>query len=82
MIKNLDTPYAKALAERGLKLFSKHMILQFKDEINSGAKVHFAGSIAYFIQEEIKLIAKNLGFKTGNFVRRPIEGLVNYHIKT
>jgi N-acetylglucosamine kinase-like BadF-type ATPase len=81
MIENLDTPYAKSLAERGLKLFSKNMILQFKDEINSGTKVHFAGSIAYFIQEEIKLIAKNLGFKTGNFVRRPIEGLVNYHIK-
>ena len=39
------------------------MILQFKDEINSGAKVHFAGSIVYFIQEEIKVIANTLGLK-------------------
>ena len=66
MIKNLETSYAKSLAQSGLKLFSKHMILQFKDEINSGAKVHFTGSIAYFIQEEIKVIAGTLGFKTGN----------------
>lgn len=80
MIKHLDNSYAKSLAYKGLKLFSEHMILQFKDEIKAGAKVHFAGSIAFFIQEVIKEVAEDLDFVTGNFVRRPIEGLVNYHV--
>ncbi len=43
--------------------------------------MHFAGSIAFFAQTEIKEVAKEYGFKVGNFVRRPIEGLVDYHVK-
>ena len=43
------------------------------------APVHFAGSIAYFSQEEIKDVAKEMEFTIGNFERRPIEGLVSYH---
>jgi hypothetical protein len=56
------------------------MILQYKEEIKT-APVHFAGSIAFFCQEEIKEIAKEFNFKVGNFARRPIEGLVSYHTK-
>ena len=58
------------------------MILQFKDELDKGTIVHFAGSIAYFAQDEIKEIAAEYGFKVGNFVRRPIDGLVEYHVKS
>ena len=56
------------------------MILQFKDEIKDGAPVHFAGSIAFFAKDQILQVAKELGYSTGNFIRRPIEGLVTYHI--
>ena len=55
------------------------MILQYEDEIKT-VPVHFAGSIAFFLQEEIKEIAMEFGFKIGNFQRRPIEGLVDFHI--
>ena len=43
--------------------------------------VHFAGSIAFFAQNEIKEVGEEMGFKVGNFERRPIDGLVPFHTK-
>ena len=80
MFLNKDSDYIKNLIKKGIRVFSQHMIMQFKEEINKGAKVHFAGSIAYFSQEEIEQVAEEFGYKVGNFVRRPIEGLVDYHV--
>jgi N-acetylglucosamine kinase-like BadF-type ATPase len=80
MFLNKDSEYMGQLIRNGLRLFAKNMILQYKEEIKT-APVHFAGSIAFFCQEEIKEIAKEFNFKVGNFARRPIEGLVSYHTK-
>lgn len=82
MFLNIDSEYIKTLIRNGVELFTNNMILQFKKEITSGIPVHFAGSIAFYAKEQILDVAKTYGFKTGNFVRRPIEGLVDYHIKT
>ena len=80
MFLNKDSEYIKQLIIKGLRLFAENMILQFGEEIKT-VPVHFAGSIAYFAQDEIREVAKAFGFKTGNFARRPIEGLVKYHTK-
>ena len=80
LILNKESKYIKSLIDKGLKLFIKTMILQFKNEIKT-VPVHFAGSIAFFLQEEIKEISKQFGITVGNFQRRPIEGLVDYHLK-
>jgi N-acetylglucosamine kinase-like BadF-type ATPase len=81
MFINKDSDYIKNLILKGIRLFSENMILQFKDELKTGIPVHFAGSIAFFAQEEINQVAEEFGYNVGNFVRRPIDGLVNYHIK-
>jgi len=81
MFLNKDSDYVKEVMRKGISLFAENMILQFKDEIEKGVPVHFAGSIAYFGQKEIKEVAETYGFKVGNFIRRPIEGLVDYHVK-
>ncbi|WP_439152426.1 N-acetylglucosamine kinase [Winogradskyella sp.] len=81
MFLNKDSDYIKDLIKKGLRKFTEHMILQFKEELGTGIPVHFAGSIAYFSQDEIKEVAEEYGFNVGNFVRRPIDGLVDYHIK-
>lgn len=78
MFLNKDSSYMKDLIKSGFRLFTENMILQFKEELKT-CPVHFAGSIAYFAQEQIKEVAEEYGFKVGNFVRRPIEGLVTYH---
>lgn len=80
MFLNKDSKYVQNMIKEGVRLFAKNMILQFKNEIEK-VPVHFAGSIAFFSQEEIKEVADEMGFKLGNFVRRPIEGLVAYHTK-
>ena len=78
MFLNKESDYIKELIKKGLKLFSKNMIFQFKEELKS-VPVHFAGSIAFFSENEIREVADELGYKVGNIVRRPIEGLVSYH---
>ncbi len=80
MFLNKDSKYVQDMIKEGVRLFAKNMILQFKNEIEK-VPVHFAGSIAFFSQNEIKEVGAEMGFKVGNFVRRPIEGLVAYHTK-
>ena len=80
MFLNKDSGYITNLIKKGFKLFAENMILQFNEYLKT-VPVHFAGSIAYLSQKEIKEVADDLGFEVGNFVKRPIEGLVDYHIK-
>ncbi|MBT8259141.1 MAG: N-acetylglucosamine kinase [Bacteroidia bacterium] len=79
MFLNKDSEYIHELIKSGIREFAKNMIFQFKDELNE-IPVHFAGSIAYFSQDEIKEVADEMGFRVGVFERRPIEGLVRYHV--
>ncbi|GAK89163.1 hypothetical protein JCM19297_3687 [Nonlabens ulvanivorans] len=78
VFQNLDERYIKKLLRKGLRKFSRNMILQFREEIKS-YEVHFVGSIAHFAQARIKQVAAEFGYEVGNIVRRPIEGLVDYH---
>lgn len=81
MFLNIDSPYIQNIIKEGMRIFVKNMIFQHKEEIKT-VPVHFAGSIAFFAKEQIIEIAQEMGFKTGNFVRRPIDGLVAYHTRT
>ncbi|MGB5981583.1 MAG: N-acetylglucosamine kinase [Nonlabens sp.] len=79
IFQNLDERYIKKVLRRGLRKFSRNMILQFHEEIKQ-FKVHFVGSIAFFAERRIKQVADEFDYEVGNIVRRPIEGLVNYHV--
>ncbi|MFD0988497.1 N-acetylglucosamine kinase [Mariniflexile jejuense] len=80
MFLNKDSEYIVELIKKGIRLFANNMIMQYKEELKT-VPVHFAGSIAFFAQDEIKAVAKEMGFTVGNFERRPIEGLVAFHTK-
>jgi N-acetylglucosamine kinase-like BadF-type ATPase len=43
--------------------------------------VHFIGSIGHFFEKELRLAAAELEINVGKIVRKPIEGLVDYHIR-
>ena len=75
-----DSEYIVNLIKKGIRLFAENMIMQYKEELKT-VPVHFAGSIAYFAQNEIKVVGEEMGFKVGNFQRRPIEGLIPFHTK-
>lgn len=71
--------YFYKLISEGMKDFIEHRVLCYKEAQNM--PIHFIGSIAYFSQDIIKDVAKAYHLETGNFVRRPIDGLIEYYRK-
>lgn len=80
MFLQKDSEYTVNLIKKGIRLFAENMIMQFKEELKQ-VPVHFAGSIAYFAQQEIREVAEEMGFKVGRFERRPIDGLIPFHTR-
>ena len=78
MFLNKESEYVQKLIKDGIRLFARNMIFQYREELKT-VPVHFAGSIAFFGQQEIREVGKEMGFEVGVFERRPIEGLVKYH---
>jgi len=77
LIENKSNEYFKEIIFKGLERFIDYQILQYDDF--SSVDVHYVGSIAYYLQDEITRIGKKYNLKTGKFIKRPIEGLVDYH---
>ena len=42
--------------------------------------VHFVGSIAFYLKDELTAVLTKRGMAIGNVLRRPIDGLIAYHI--
>jgi len=42
--------------------------------------VHFVGSIAFYLKDELKTILSEYGIQMGNILRRPIDGLIEFHV--
>ncbi|GGH42449.1 N-acetylglucosamine kinase [Mangrovimonas yunxiaonensis] len=78
LVLNKTSEYMQGLINDGLRLFFENLVMQYKKELED-VPLHFVGSIAFYIQDDIKAMAKEFGFKTGNFERRPIDGLVKFH---
>jgi N-acetylglucosamine kinase-like BadF-type ATPase len=78
LIENKENKYAQKLIKKGMKLFVKRQILQFPNA--KELPIHFTGSIAYYLRDELKQVLKKHGLKAGNIVKRPIDGLLKYHI--
>jgi N-acetylglucosamine kinase-like BadF-type ATPase len=78
IFKNLEEGYIKKLLRRGLRKFSRHMIMQFQEEMKF-CKVHFVGSIAHFAAKRIHQVAEEFDYEVGKIIRRPIDGLIAYH---
>jgi glucosamine kinase len=43
--------------------------------------VDFVGSIAYYFEDELRAVAAAMGIHVGVIVKKPIQGLVNYHLQ-
>ena len=77
LIENKSNEYFKEIIFKGLERFIDYQILQYDDF--SKVDVHYVGSIAYYLKDEITKIGKKYNLKTGKFIQRPITGLVDYH---
>ena len=77
IFKNERTPYFNKILQKGIKEFFTNRILPYPESAH--VPIHFVGSIAFFSQDIINDVARYYMVKTGNFVRRPIDGLIEYH---
>ena len=77
LINNNDSEYTQSLIRKGFELFIERQILQFPDA--KEVLIHFTGSISFYLREELESCLTKYNLKAGNIIRRPIEGLLNYH---
>ena len=78
LIENKEKPYSKKLIKKGFNLFIKNQIEQFQN--CKQIPLHFVGSICFYLQDELKECLKKNNMNCGNILRRPIDGLVKYHL--
>ncbi len=79
MIENKDHPYCKGVIEKGFQQFVNNYIMQF--ELATKVPVHFVGSIAHYLKDELTTVLERNDLIVGVIRQRPIEGLVQFHIE-
>ena len=65
------------IIQNGLREFFELHICCFENYQNY--PINFIGSVAYFLQEELNVMAKEYGCKIGQIIQNPIENLVKSH---
>lgn len=78
LIQNKEHEFCKKIIFKGMKSFVKNYIQQYDN--CKEVPVHFVGSIAFYLREELQVIFDKYEMKLGNVLRRPIDGLIAYHV--
>ena len=77
LIENKDHPYCNGVIKKGFQQFVNNYIMQF--ELATKVPIHFVGSIAHFLREELTTVIERNDLILGVIRQRPIEGLVEFH---
>lgn len=78
LIKHKETEFCQKIIMKGMKSFVKNYIQQYDN--CKVVPIHFVGSIAFYLKEELQVTFDKYELKLGNVLRRPIDGLIAYHI--
>jgi len=73
-----EDPYIDNMITEGLKDFIDVHVCSYPD--HKEVPVHFIGSIGYFFEAQLRKAAEHYGIKLGTITRKPIDGLVDYHL--
>lgn len=74
-----ENAYVKNTVAAGMKHFLENHVCCFANY--KSVPVHFIGSIAFHFEDILKAEAKKLNIEVGNIIKKPIDGLVDYHLK-
>lgn len=77
--KHSDEPYFQHMIEEGFRHFMQVHVCCYDNY--KEADLHFVGSLAGIFREALDRAAASLGLNITSVIRKPAEGLVNYHIK-
>ncbi|OWP77421.1 N-acetylglucosamine kinase [Flavobacterium oreochromis] len=80
LIKHKEDSFCQQIIKEEIESFVENNIKQFEDykELPN----HFIGSVAYFLQDEIKSVLTKHHIKIGKILQKPIDGLIAYHLQT
>ena len=78
IIKHKDNEFCRKYIFDEMESFTENYIKQFDNY--QKIPVHFVGSIAFYLKDELGQVLNKHGIKMGNVLRRPIDGLIAYHI--
>lgn len=78
LIQNKDEDYCQKIIRRDMEVFVENYIKQYDN--CKDVPVHFIGSIAFYLREELKDVLEINGLSIGNVLRRPIDGLIQFHL--
>jgi N-acetylglucosamine kinase-like BadF-type ATPase len=72
-------PHVMNWVVNGMKEFIDIHVKSFENWENT--PVHFVGSISHYFEHCLEIAAKEEGILLGQIIKKPIDGLVNYHVK-
>ena len=78
VVENKNNSYCSELIRKGFNLFITNQIEQFTD--CKKIPLHFIGSISFYLKDELNECLKKRGMILGNVLKKPIDGLVEYHL--
>lgn len=78
LIQYKDEEYCQKLVRKDMQVFVDNYITQYEN--CKEVPVHFIGSIAFYLKEELKEVLEFNGLTIGNVLRRPIDGLIQFHL--
>jgi N-acetylglucosamine kinase-like BadF-type ATPase len=78
LIKHKLTDFCKKYIVEEMESFVENYIKQFDNY--QEVPVHFIGSIAFYLKDELQEVLSKHNIKIGNVLRRPIDGLIEYHV--
>jgi len=79
VVERKDHPYFKKMVFDEMLSFFEFQVLPYEE--SKEAEINFIGSIAYYYENILRSAAAELNLNVGHVVQKPIESLVDYHIK-
>ncbi|HMI06878.1 MAG TPA: hypothetical protein VK528_04975 [Flavobacterium sp.] len=77
LIQHKEEEYCKKIIFACMEDFVELYIKQYDN--HKEVPVHFIGSIAFYLKDELKTVLDRHKISLGNVLRRPIDGLIAYH---
>jgi len=71
--------YVSEMIQNGMNEFIKIHVCCYPEY--KSVKTHFIGSISKIFERELKVAADNHGVTLGDIIQKPVDNLVNYHLK-
>ena len=77
--RHKSNPFVQDWLDEGFKAFLDVHVACFEGA--STMPIHFVGSVAYHFQDALKKACADRGYRVGNIIKKPIDGLAQYHVQ-